>query len=114
MAHNNLVFTQLLKLIPRQEFETLATHHYCGLFFRTALVTVCDSYGGAIICQSEFTRYCRKHFCTSSPALPLRLQMFAAIEFISTNLTHSMKPCLQSNYVDAKTQLLYSQPQTGA
>ncbi len=36
MAHNNTVFLQLLKLIPRHEFETLAKHHHSGRSFRTA------------------------------------------------------------------------------
>ena len=30
MAHNNTVFTQLLKLVPRHEFETLAKRHHQG------------------------------------------------------------------------------------
>ena len=36
MAHHNTVFSQLLKLIPRHEFETLANQHHCGRSFRTA------------------------------------------------------------------------------
>jgi len=36
MAHNNTVFLQLLKLIPRHEFETLAKQHHSGRSFRTA------------------------------------------------------------------------------
>lgn len=36
MAHNNTVFSQLLKLIPRHEFETLAKAHHSGRSFRTA------------------------------------------------------------------------------
>jgi len=36
MAHNNTVFSQLLKLIPRHEFETLAKQHHSGRSFRTA------------------------------------------------------------------------------
>ena len=36
MAHNNTVFLQLLKLIPRHEFETLAKLHHSGRSFRTA------------------------------------------------------------------------------
>lgn len=35
MAHNNTVFSQLLKLISRHEFETLAKHHHVGRSFRT-------------------------------------------------------------------------------
>lgn len=34
MAHNNTVFAQLLKLIPRHEFETLANQHHQGQKFR--------------------------------------------------------------------------------
>ena len=36
MAHNNTVFSQLLKLVSRNEFETLAKQHHCGRRFRTA------------------------------------------------------------------------------
>lgn len=36
MAHHNTVFSQLLKLIPRHEFETLAKAHHTGRSFRTA------------------------------------------------------------------------------
>lgn len=36
MAHNNTVFSQLLKLLPRHEFETLAKQHHSGRSFRTA------------------------------------------------------------------------------
>ena len=30
MAHHNTVFAQLLKLVPRHEFESLANQHHCG------------------------------------------------------------------------------------
>jgi putative transposase len=30
LAHNNTVFSQLLKLVPRHEFETLANQHHVG------------------------------------------------------------------------------------
>src|SRR5680860_410947 len=36
MAHCNTIFSQILKLIPRHEFETLAKQHHCGRSFRTA------------------------------------------------------------------------------
>jgi len=36
LAHHNTVFSQILKLIPRHEFETLANRHHCGRSFRTA------------------------------------------------------------------------------
>lgn len=36
MAHNNTVFAQLLKLVPRHEFESLAKQHHTGRAFRTA------------------------------------------------------------------------------
>ena len=36
MSHHNTVFSQLLKLIPRHEFETLANQHHTGRSFRTA------------------------------------------------------------------------------
>ena len=36
MAHHNTVFAQLLKYIPRHEFETLANQHHTGRRFRTA------------------------------------------------------------------------------
>lgn len=36
MSHNNTVFSQLLKLVPRHEFETLAKQHHSGRSFRTA------------------------------------------------------------------------------
>jgi len=36
MAHYNTVFSQLLKLLPRHEFETLAKQHHSGRSFRSA------------------------------------------------------------------------------
>jgi hypothetical protein len=36
MAYNNTVFSQLLKLISRYDFETLAIQHHSGCSFRTA------------------------------------------------------------------------------
>ena len=36
MAHNNTVFSQLLKLISRHEFESLAKQHHSGRSFRSA------------------------------------------------------------------------------
>jgi len=36
MSHHNTVFSQLLKLIPRHEFETLSNQHHSGRSFRTA------------------------------------------------------------------------------
>jgi len=36
MAHHNTVFAQILKLVPRHEFETLAIEHHSGRSFRTA------------------------------------------------------------------------------
>jgi len=36
LAHHNTVFSQLLKFIPRHEFETLASQHHSGRAFRTA------------------------------------------------------------------------------
>ncbi len=36
MAHHSTVFSQLLKFIPRHEFETLAKQHHSGRSFRTA------------------------------------------------------------------------------
>ncbi|MGV0033892.1 MAG: DUF4372 domain-containing protein [Candidatus Azotimanducaceae bacterium WSBS_2022_MAG_OTU7] len=36
MGHHNTAFSQLLKLIPRHEFETLAKQHHCGRSFRKA------------------------------------------------------------------------------
>ncbi len=36
MAHHNTVFSQILKLVPRHEFETLAKAHHTGRSFRTA------------------------------------------------------------------------------
>jgi len=36
LAHHNTVFAQLLKFVPRHEFETLANQHHCGRSFRTA------------------------------------------------------------------------------
>jgi len=36
LAHHNTVFSQLLKFIPRHEFETLAKQHHTGRSFRTA------------------------------------------------------------------------------
>jgi hypothetical protein len=36
LAHHNTVFSQLLKYIPRHEFEILANQHHSGRSFRTA------------------------------------------------------------------------------
>jgi len=36
LAHHSTVFSQLLKFIPRHEFETLANRHHSGRSFRTA------------------------------------------------------------------------------
>jgi len=36
MAHSNTVFFQLLKLVPRHEFEALAKQHHSGRAFRKA------------------------------------------------------------------------------
>lgn len=36
MAHCNTIFLQLLKLVSRHEFETLAKQHHTGRSFRTA------------------------------------------------------------------------------
>lgn len=36
MSHHNTVFSQLLKLLPRHEFETLANQHHSGRAFRKA------------------------------------------------------------------------------
>ena len=36
MAHCNTVFSQILKLVPRHEFEILAKQHHSGRSFRTA------------------------------------------------------------------------------
>ncbi len=36
MAHHNTIFSQILKLVPRHEFETLAKAHHKGRSFRTA------------------------------------------------------------------------------
>ena len=57
MAHYNTVFSQLLKLIPRHEFETLAKQHHSGRSFRSAMVTVCNHGNGTIIRSQELARY---------------------------------------------------------
>ena len=36
MAHCNTILSQILKLVPRHEFEVLANQHHCGRSFRTA------------------------------------------------------------------------------
>jgi putative transposase len=36
MAHCNTIFAQVLKIVPRHEFETLAKQHHSGRSFRTA------------------------------------------------------------------------------
>ncbi len=36
MAHCNTIFSQILKLVPRHEFETMAKQHHSGRSFRTA------------------------------------------------------------------------------
>jgi putative transposase len=36
MAHSNTILSQLLKLVPRHEFEVLANRHHSGRSFRTA------------------------------------------------------------------------------
>lgn len=35
MAHTNTILNQLLKLVPRHEFEALANQHHSGRSFRT-------------------------------------------------------------------------------
>jgi len=36
MSHCNTIFSQILKFVPRHEFETLAKQHHCGRSFRSA------------------------------------------------------------------------------
>ncbi|MCZ6525166.1 MAG: DUF4372 domain-containing protein [Gammaproteobacteria bacterium] len=36
MAHCNTIFSQILKLVPGHEFETLANQHHSDSSFRTA------------------------------------------------------------------------------
>jgi hypothetical protein len=36
MAHCNTILSQILKIVPRHEFETLAKHYHSGRSFRTA------------------------------------------------------------------------------
>lgn len=36
MPHCNTIFSQILKFVPRHEFETLAKQHHSGRSFRTA------------------------------------------------------------------------------
>jgi Domain of unknown function (DUF4372) len=36
MAHCNTILAQILRFVPRHEFESLASHHYSGRAFRTA------------------------------------------------------------------------------
>ena len=36
MARCNTILSQILKLVPRHEFEVLANRHHCGRSFRTA------------------------------------------------------------------------------
>ena len=36
MSHSNTIFSQILKLVPRHEFERLAKQHHSGRSFRTA------------------------------------------------------------------------------
>jgi len=36
MAHCNTIFSQILKLVPKHEFETLAKQYHQGRVFRTA------------------------------------------------------------------------------
>jgi len=36
MSHCNTILSQILKLVPRHEFEVLANQHHCGRSFRTA------------------------------------------------------------------------------
>ncbi len=36
MSHCNTIFSQILKLVSRHEFETLVKQHHSGRFFRTA------------------------------------------------------------------------------
>ena len=45
MAHNNTILSQLLKLVSRHEFESLAKIHHEG----RSLVAVCDVNDGAVI-----------------------------------------------------------------
>ena len=36
MSHCNTILSQILKVVPRHEFEMLANRHHCGRSFRTA------------------------------------------------------------------------------
>jgi hypothetical protein len=41
LGHHNTVFSQLLKLIPRHEFETLAKQHHTGRSSWSTALMVC-------------------------------------------------------------------------
>ena len=41
MAHHNTVFAQMLKFIPRHEFESLANQHHCFGKLSNRLVADC-------------------------------------------------------------------------
>jgi hypothetical protein len=36
MAHCNTILSQILRFVPRHEFESLASRHHSGRAFRTA------------------------------------------------------------------------------
>ncbi len=48
MVYCNTVFSQILKLIPRHEFESLVKRHHSRRLFRLALGAVCRSFHGAV------------------------------------------------------------------
>lgn len=49
MAHSNTILAQILKLVPRHEFETLAKKHHTGRSFRTA--SRWSQFGGLVLAQ---------------------------------------------------------------
>ena len=49
MAHSNTILAQILKLVPRHEFETLAKEHHTGRSFRTA--SRWSQFGGLVLAQ---------------------------------------------------------------
>ena len=60
MAHCNTILSQILKLVPRHEFETLAKQHHSGRAFRKASrwgITVCVTDDGSIVRSKQLARY---------------------------------------------------------
>ncbi|HED12100.1 MAG TPA: DUF4372 domain-containing protein [Gammaproteobacteria bacterium] len=99
MAHDNTVFSQLLKFIPRHEFETLANRHHSGRSFYTAsrwsqFVAMANWPGGTAcgILLKIFQRKPTAFIISAVRNCPVPI--YPASMMVSR--MHCMKPCSES------------------